>query len=85
MIDIVVSMSSGTPTIELRQSPPADFDITIDDVPTVNGEEIGRFVLDAKPVSVAGSFRWYEDTPEFRFDTSGQGFDQGKLGGASSS
>ena len=51
--------------------------------PTVRmRSEIGKFDVLAKAGGVGASFRWFEGTPEFRFDTAGKGFDDGKLGDA---
>ena len=67
--------------IDVNEDFPAAFDITVTDA-IVNGEEVGNLVILAKPVGVFASFRWFEATPEFTFDTAGSGFDLGKLAGA---
>ncbi len=82
VIAIVEAMIGTTPTVEVTEDFPASFDITIDDEAITNGEEVGSLVLLAKPAGVGASFRFFTDTPEFRFGVAGKGFGDGKFGGA---
>ncbi|MCG8433501.1 MAG: DUF2612 domain-containing protein [Gammaproteobacteria bacterium] len=81
LIAIVNVMTSGTAQIDVTEAFPAAFDITVD-TPISNGSAVGVFVLLAKPAGVLAKFRWFEAAAgtEFRFDTAGQGFDQGLMG-----
>ena len=83
ILEIVDTMTGGLETILLNEGDnfPAGFEVTID-TPIVNGDQVGAFVILAKPAAVLATFRWFEAAlgDEFRFDAAGQGFDQGLLG-----
>lgn len=81
VLGIVDAMTAGAFTSVLTEGFPASFDVTIDEIIT-GGAQIGKFVILAKAAGVGASFRWFEGTPEFRFDTVGKGLDEGKLGDA---
>lgn len=81
LIAIVQAMVGLLITIMVTEASPAAFDLTIDDSIS-EGAQTGAFVIEAKPAGVLGVFRWFEETPEFRFDTAGKGLDEGKMGGS---
>ena len=82
LLAIVVAMIGTIPTPVVTEGFPAGFDITVDDVAIPNAGEVGSLVVLGKPAGVAGSFRAFSETPEFRFGVVGQGFGLGKLGTA---
>lgn len=81
LIAIVETIIGTSPTVAITEAFPASFDITIDTQIT-DGRTAGLAVASSKPAGVGSSFRWFEGANEFRFDTAGQGFDQGELGEA---
>lgn len=79
LLELCVALGA-TPGTVLTEVPPAKIEIVASVVVT-NGEEIGTVLGQAKPAGVGLWFTWYEGTNPFRFDTAGQGFDQGELAG----
>lgn len=72
-----------TNTFTMTETFPASLSVTAEEsISEVDGDIAGETVLQTRPAGVEASFRFFEDTPEFRFDTAGNGFDQGKLGKA---
>lgn len=80
---IVDAMVAGVVPVIIEEAGnfPAGFAVTVDE-PITNGAEIGAFVMLAKPAGVFANFRWFEAPlgTEFRFDTAGQGLDDGLMG-----
>lgn len=66
---------------ELSEVFPAKIEIEVSDL-LLNGAVIANTLSRAKAGGVGFYMTWFEDSNYFEFDTVGQGFDQGKLGGA---
>lgn len=85
LIAIVDALTGGSAVIEVEEVSeyPAGFIITVQ-TPISNGVTVGAFVLLAKPAGVAAHFIYFAAPlgTEFRFDTAGQGLDEGLLGDA---
>jgi len=79
---LVVALGAASSVI--TETPPAKIEVVADGAIT-NGQEIGRVVGLARPAGVGHWFTWYAGTNPFRFDTAGQGLDQGELDGIHSS
>jgi len=76
---ISLATSLGATTVELSENPPAKFDVNIGGT-LANGADVAQLLGLARPAAVGYTFTWYEVAGFFRFDTAGQGFDQGQLG-----
>jgi len=69
----------GATSVVLTETPPAKIALDSQSI-VVSGLQIGRLAASAKPAGVGFSFTWYESSTPFKFDTAGQGLDQGELG-----
>jgi alpha-D-ribose 1-methylphosphonate 5-triphosphate synthase subunit PhnG len=78
LLALAVALGATTDVL-LREVQPAKIEIEVD-IPITNGAEIGAVMGQAKAGGVGFSFTWYESATPFKFDTSGQGFDQGEFG-----
>lgn len=82
IIDIIVNIvDDPANTIIAEENYPAEVSFETQEAIT-NGEEIAAIVQEAKPAGVGATFIWHESLNPFRFDTAGQGFDEGEMGNA---
>ena len=81
---LALAVALGATTTTLTEVYPAKIEI-VSEVAIANGVEIGRVMGLARPAGVGHWFTYFQGTNPFRFGATGQGFDQGELGGVVSS
>lgn len=78
----IIEAIVGTLLIVVEDQYPAAFLVTVEDgidPNVVDVDAMGALVASGKPAGVRMWFVWHISTNPFRFDTAGQGFDQGEL------
>lgn len=74
-----LAVALGATTVTINEWFPASIEMD-SGVTVLDGASIANIVVRGIPAGVSFFFTWFESATPFKFDTAGQGFDQGELG-----
>lgn len=80
MIELATAMGASSGVV-LTENFPAKFNMESTTLLLPNGAQIGALLVSGRAAGVGFAFIWHNSATPFKFDTAGQGFDLGELGG----